>query len=253
MGTDGAAGKITQVDDVPCRASETVSFTRLVGYNLARGRRYRGMTQTELGERLTEHTGTPWSRATVSAAEKSWDNQQRVRHFDADELAAFALVLDLPISYFFLPPPTGPTGNDVRKLAWLTCRKAGGPQHALTSHEVLFLLGEVSPEVVEDRLREDAVDDDDDDDDDDDGGNPLEAYGLGERDRLAFDRGLVALRVREAVRFANAALEVLERDDSQRRRAGHGGASAGAAVAAGQAGPGHPVVTGTEQYDEGER
>ncbi len=49
-----------------------VSFRQVVAYNLARGRRVRGLTQEKLGEGLSELTGTPWSQATVSAAENAW-------------------------------------------------------------------------------------------------------------------------------------------------------------------------------------
>ncbi|MDP9398300.1 MAG: hypothetical protein M3P96_11005 [Actinomycetota bacterium] len=71
--------------------------------NLRAGRLLRNMTQAKLGKELTKRTGKEWSRATVSAAERSAETT-RTREFDADDLLAFALALDLPVTYFLLPP-----------------------------------------------------------------------------------------------------------------------------------------------------
>ncbi|WP_282947841.1 helix-turn-helix domain-containing protein [Cellulomonas endometrii] len=102
---------ITPGQDVP--GHEVVTATQVVAYNLARARESSGLTQAELGERLTALTGTPWSRATVSAAERGWTaGSENVRHFDADELLALSIVFGLPIAWFFLPPPTTPAGED---------------------------------------------------------------------------------------------------------------------------------------------
>ena len=49
-----------------------------------------------LGQRLTQ--------AAVSAIERAWDGERR-REFDAHELLIFAMVFDLPIIWFLLPPP----------------------------------------------------------------------------------------------------------------------------------------------------
>ncbi len=55
------------------------------------------MTQEELGERLGRYLERPWSRQAVSAAEKGQ------RAFTSVELAAFALVFDVPVQGLFLP------------------------------------------------------------------------------------------------------------------------------------------------------
>jgi transcriptional regulator with XRE-family HTH domain len=60
------------------------------------------MTQAELGERLGQHLGRPWSRQTVSAAEKGG------RAFTAVELLALSVVLEVPLGYLFTPPATTP-------------------------------------------------------------------------------------------------------------------------------------------------
>jgi transcriptional regulator with XRE-family HTH domain len=83
-----------------------ITINQIVANNLSRARRERGWSQEDLGERLGQHLGHPWSVASVSAAERSIDSG-RGRRFDANELAAFARVFGLPISYFFLPPESG--------------------------------------------------------------------------------------------------------------------------------------------------
>lgn len=78
------------------------SINSLVARNLTAARTLRGMTQERLGQRLEEITGRPWSKATVSALERSADGE-RVRQFDADDLAAIAYALDVPLLFLFLP------------------------------------------------------------------------------------------------------------------------------------------------------
>lgn len=74
-----------------------VTMNQLVAYNLAYWRKVAGLTQEEFGERIG------WSKAAVSAAERSWDGK-RTREFDADLLIAIATELDLPLAALFLPP-----------------------------------------------------------------------------------------------------------------------------------------------------
>ena len=68
------------------------------------------MTQEQLGKRLEAVTGRPWSKATVSALERSADGV-RVRQFDADDLVAIAHVLDVQLMFLFKPssPESTPT------------------------------------------------------------------------------------------------------------------------------------------------
>lgn len=77
---------------------------QVVAYNLAQARLLRGWTQDQASAALEPHVGKRWSKATFSAAERSVDGE-RVRQFDADEVVAFARAFDLPVSWFFLPPP----------------------------------------------------------------------------------------------------------------------------------------------------
>jgi transcriptional regulator with XRE-family HTH domain len=75
-----------------------------VAWNLRRARARRGWTQEEAAERLEPYIGTRWSKAAFSAAERSVEGE-RVRHFTADNLFAFARTFDLPVGYFLCPPP----------------------------------------------------------------------------------------------------------------------------------------------------
>ncbi len=84
----------SEYGDLPGRH---VTINQIVAYNLAYWRKVAGMTQEDLGHALG------WSKAAVSAAERSWDGK-RVRQFDADLIMAFATIFQVPISAFFLPP-----------------------------------------------------------------------------------------------------------------------------------------------------
>lgn len=77
---------------------------QVVAFNLAQARALRHWTQEQAAQALEPYLGRRWSKATFSAAERSIESD-RVRQFDADEIVAFARAFDLPVSYFFLPPP----------------------------------------------------------------------------------------------------------------------------------------------------
>lgn len=125
-----------------------VTLTQVVAYNFRRGREARGLSQVELGARLEELTGTPWSRSTLSAAEKGWDGETgRVREFDVNELLALSLALDLPVAWFLMPPPTNPEGGEatLHDPSWIAPAKPkqtadDGTRHAVTSGEMLQYL-----------------------------------------------------------------------------------------------------------------
>jgi transcriptional regulator with XRE-family HTH domain len=80
--------------------------SQVVAHNLARARELRGLTQTEVAERLSRFTGSKWSQTTVAQAEGSIGGQ-RVRQFTANELVALARTFDLPVLFFFMPPDDG--------------------------------------------------------------------------------------------------------------------------------------------------
>lgn len=96
--------------------AEPLSFlgltpNQVVAFNLARAREWKGWTQDEAAEALEPYLGKLWSKASVSQAERSVGGKF-IRQFTADEIVAFARAFDLPIGWFFMPPPpwTDPPG-----------------------------------------------------------------------------------------------------------------------------------------------
>ena len=81
-----------------------VSPNQLVAYNLAQARLHKGWTQQQAAEALEPFLGVRWSKASFSAAERSIDGE-RIRQFTTDEIVAFARCFQLPVTWFFLPPP----------------------------------------------------------------------------------------------------------------------------------------------------
>jgi transcriptional regulator with XRE-family HTH domain len=82
-----------------------VTINQVVAWNMAYFRKAAGLTQEELGERLG------WSKAIVSAAERSWDSSNRVRQFSVDDLLGIAMALVLPLTALFLPPADDGVGR----------------------------------------------------------------------------------------------------------------------------------------------
>jgi len=67
-------------------------------------RELRGWTQEQFAVRMEPYLGQRLTQASVSAIERAWDGERR-REFDAHELLVFAMVFDLPMLWFLLPPP----------------------------------------------------------------------------------------------------------------------------------------------------
>jgi transcriptional regulator with XRE-family HTH domain len=93
-----------------------LSANQVVAYNLARARELRGLTQDEAAELLAPFLGVRWSKASFSQAERSFGGKV-VRKFDADEIVAFARAFDLPVTWFYLPPPSVVYGTQVKLSA----------------------------------------------------------------------------------------------------------------------------------------
>ena len=92
----------------------TLAPNQVIAYNLARAREWKGWTQEQAADALAPYLGVRWSKATFSAAERSVDGKV-IRQFTGDDLVAFARCFDVPISWFFMPPPsTDDTGRPVR-------------------------------------------------------------------------------------------------------------------------------------------
>lgn len=77
---------------------------QVVAHNLTRAREVKGWTQDQAAEALEPYLGVRWSKASVSQAERSVAGGF-VRNFTADEIVAFARAFELPITWFFMPPP----------------------------------------------------------------------------------------------------------------------------------------------------
>ena len=102
---------------------EPLTAGNIVAINLKRARELRGLSQAEAGELLGEYLKKPWSAATFSAAERSWETGPE-RSFTANELDGFSRAFRLPVFWFLLPP--GKDEGDgrplpqgwVRRLLW---------------------------------------------------------------------------------------------------------------------------------------
>ena len=78
---------------------------QVVSSNVAKARALRGWTQEEAAEKLAPYLGGKLSVASFSALERSAWKVDRIKVFSADELLALSRGFDLPIGFFFTPPP----------------------------------------------------------------------------------------------------------------------------------------------------
>lgn len=92
------------------QAAIVIDANAVVSYNLRTIRNRRGWTQLEVAERLGRLTGHQLPQTSISFMEGSFDGD-RHRRFDAHELYLVAEVFDVPIAYFFLPPPASVSCN----------------------------------------------------------------------------------------------------------------------------------------------
>ncbi|MGQ0846151.1 MAG: helix-turn-helix domain-containing protein [Sporichthyaceae bacterium] len=81
-----------------------VNLNEVIAYNFRRARELRGWTQEQAADALEQFLGVRLPQASISAIERSWGADRR-REFDAQEILAFACAFDLPLLWFFLPPP----------------------------------------------------------------------------------------------------------------------------------------------------
>jgi hypothetical protein len=98
--------KKTPENDAPSPPDPYLGLTpnQIVAFNLAQARLWKGWTQDQAAEALEPYLGKRWSKASVSQAERSIAGKF-VRNFDADEIVAFARAFELPVGWFFMPPP----------------------------------------------------------------------------------------------------------------------------------------------------
>lgn len=104
----------------------------VVSYNIAAIRHQRHMTQVEVARRLGEFTGHVLPQASISAMERGYTGVRR-RHFDVHEIYLLAVVFNVPMVYFFLPPPAdiGREMADTGHPASALCSAVLGTDHQL--------------------------------------------------------------------------------------------------------------------------
>lgn len=118
----------------------------IVAYNFRAARELRGWTQEETALRLEGLLGQRLPQASISAIERAYEGDRR-REFDAHELVAFALAFELPLVWFFLPPPGDRrrlrhTSSQVNELYGIVF---GRPEHLEPLYERLRSLGVDDP------------------------------------------------------------------------------------------------------------
>lgn len=110
---------------------------QVVAHNLTRAREWKGWTQEQLADALEPHLGKRWSKASVSQAERSVAGKF-IRQFTADEIVAFARAFDLPLGWFFLPPPPWTATGEPVKLSTPDAKHHG----AALAHLVDLVFGD---------------------------------------------------------------------------------------------------------------
>lgn len=80
---------------------------QIVAYNVIKARALRGWTQEQAAEALAPYLGAKLSGPSFSNLERSAVKVDRIKQFTADDLLALSRGFDLPIGYFFTPPPPG--------------------------------------------------------------------------------------------------------------------------------------------------
>lgn len=99
-----ALGAPPRSDLPPPDRDRRCDVNAVVAHNLRAIRKIRGLTQEQVAERLAAFTGHRLPQASISAMERTFDSGRR-RLFDAHTLYLLSKVFDVPIIYFFLPPP----------------------------------------------------------------------------------------------------------------------------------------------------
>lgn len=83
----------------------TMTPNQIVAYNVAKARALRGWTQDQAADALAPYLGAKLSGPSFSGLERSAWTVSRIKQFSADDLLALSRGFDLPIGFFFTPPP----------------------------------------------------------------------------------------------------------------------------------------------------
>ena len=89
----------------PFGIRRVMTANQVVAYNVIKARALRGWTQEQAAEALAPYLGAKLSGPSFSALERSAMKVDRIKQFSADDLLALSRGFDLPIGYFFTPPP----------------------------------------------------------------------------------------------------------------------------------------------------
>ena len=103
-GTCSIGGQMARQRQQDEPETSEVNLNQVVAYNFRVARELRGWTQEEAADQLEPYLGMRLTQASISAIERAWDGD-RNREFDAQEILAFALAFDLPLIWFYMPPP----------------------------------------------------------------------------------------------------------------------------------------------------
>ncbi len=93
-------------EEKPPAAEEpgVADLNEVVAYNFRRAHDLRGLTQEEAAATLERFIGHRLPQASISAIERAYEGERR-REFDAHEVLMFACAFDVPLAWFFIPPP----------------------------------------------------------------------------------------------------------------------------------------------------
>lgn len=97
----GAVPTSATRDEIPT----TLDLNAVVAFNVRAIRLARRLTQDQVAERLDEYTGHRLPQASISQMERSFVDRKRRRLFNAHDLYLLAKVFEVPIVFFFMPPP----------------------------------------------------------------------------------------------------------------------------------------------------
>ncbi|CAN5869177.1 hypothetical protein BH23ACT2_BH23ACT2_11730 [soil metagenome] len=138
---------------------EAISVHQVVAYNFRRAREEKGWTQDQTSDELAPYLGYRLRQAGVSAIEKTFDSERK-RNLDVGEVAAFARCFDLPLAWFFTPPP------EMTSLPLATPGPEDPPEKARANLAELLSIAIGTPtgwEAFVDRIRELLASDADED------------------------------------------------------------------------------------------
>ena len=161
----GAHGKAPAGDaPPPTSMSEKpapIDLNAVVAYNVRAIRLLRGLTQEHVAERLARFTGHRLPQASISQMERAFYGERR-RLFNAHDLYLLSKVFDVPVVYFFLPPPTcldHPVANTGEPVSALLDGVFGTPSSLGAVDRRLIEIANRSPEPgsPRERAHEDAV------------------------------------------------------------------------------------------------